>query len=258
MAQGSFGKIVAYSDFTGLAHTHVPAAEGDILSGGWALIGVNEGSYVGTVDEPGGVLAITTDTADNDNHAVWAGCFKPADGGMVMEGRLKMADMAATQGAVFIGFTETLAKDTPVMPAETATATTTYNGTGGMAGFVFDSDSTALVWRFVVGDGGAALATETAAGAAGTAVGITPTQATVTNDRWYLFRVEITPDGIARGYFGDIGASSTLDYVGKSTAALGTGDSFHAVALIENRAAGAEVLEIDYLYAEGQRDWLAT
>jgi hypothetical protein len=177
---------------------------------------------------------------------------------MVMEARLKMADMAATQGAVFVGFTETLSIATPVMPAETATATTTYNGTGGMAGFVFDSDSTALVWRFVVGDGGAALATETAAGAAGTAVGITPTQATVTNDRWYLFRVEITPDGIARGYFGDIGAASTLDYVGRNTAALGTGDSFHACVLIENRAAGAEVLEVDYAYAEGYRDWLAT
>jgi hypothetical protein len=258
VAQGTFGRIEAKADFTGLPHTHVPAAEGDVLGNGWALIGVNEGSYVGTVDEPGGILAITTDTADNDNHAIWAGTFKPADGGMVMEARVKMADMAATQGAVFVGFTETLAKDTPVMPAETATATTTYNGTGGIAGFVFDSDSTALVWRFVVGDAGAALATETAAGAAGTAVGITPTQSTATNDRWYLLRVEVTPDGIARGYFGDIAAAATLDYVGKSTAALGTGDSFHACVLIENRAAGAEVLEIDYAYAEGGRDWLAS
>lgn len=258
MAQGSFGKVEAFNDFTGLAGAAtVPAATGALLGGGWGLAGVNEGSYANTVDEPGGVLAIVTDTADNDNHVIYAGTFKPADGGMVMEARFKLANVSATKSAVFCGFTETLALDTPVMPAETATTTTTYNGTGGMAGFVFDSDATTIDWRFVVGDGGAALGNANAAGTAGTALGVRA-NATITADRWYIARVEVTPDGIARGYFGDIDSGDTLTLVGYGTAALGTGDSFHAALLIENRDANAETLEVDYAYAMGYRDWAAS
>jgi hypothetical protein len=165
--------------------------------------------------------------------------------------------VAATRAAVFVGFSETMAYDTPVMPAETATVTTTYRGTGGMAGFVFDSDATTIAWRFVVGDAAAALATVDKTGVAGGAIGITANTQAVTADRWYLCRVEITPAGIARGYFGDIGANDNLVFVGKSTAPLGTGDLFHAVVLIENRSGANERLEVDYVLAEGSRDWAA-
>lgn len=258
MAQGSFGKVTAFNDFTGLAGAAtVPAATGAILGGGWGLAGVNEGSYANTVDEPGGIAAIVTDTADNDNHVLYAGTWKPADGGMVMEARVKVGSVAAAKTALFVGFSETLALDTPVMPAETATTTTTYNGTGGMAGMQFDTDATTIDWRFVVGDGGAALGNANAAGVAGTALGVRA-NATMTADRWYIVRVEITPDGIARGYLGDIDSGDELALVGYATAALGTGDSFHACILIENRDANAETLEVDYAFAEGYRDWTAS
>lgn len=261
MAQGSRGLIRFENDFTGAPSTSaagVPLALHNVLGGGVGLIGVNEGVLGQTVDEPGGILAITTDTGDNDNQAIYAGTFKPADGGMWMECRLKITDsVAATRAAVFVGWTETLALDTPVMPAETATATTTYNGTGGMAGFVFDSDATTIAWRYVVGDAGAALATVKADGTAGTAIGITANTQTLAADRWYLFRVEITPAGIARGFFGDLGSGDKLTYIGQNTTALGTSDCFHAVALIENRSGADENLEVDYFEGEGYRDWAA-
>ena len=259
MAQGSFGEIKAFEDFTGFPGgiVTVPDASGEFM-GGWGLIGVNEGTIVATVDEPGGIVALTSDTGDDDNICLFAGTFKPSDGGMQMEVRFKIVDsVAATRAAVFVGFSETLVKDTPVMPAETATATTTYNGTGGMAGFLFDSDSTDLLWRFVAGDAAAALATINSLGDGGTvggAIGINAA-ATVTADRWWIARIEIDEQGMARGYWGDADANKEMKFVGRNTAALGTGDSFHAVAMLENRSGANEILEVDYAYARGWRDW---
>lgn len=267
MAAGSRGVVKFYNDFTappGGITTGVPDALFTNLGGGVGLIGVNEGVLNLIVDEPGGVIDILTDTGDNDNQALVAGTFKPADGGMWMECRLKITDsVAATRAAVFVGFSETLALDTPVMPAETATTTTTYNGSGGMAGFVMDSDATTIAWRFVAGDAGAALATKAgpgngsslAVGAAGAAIGIIANKQTLTADRWYVFRVEVTPAGIARGYIGDIGSNDQLVLVGENTAPLGTADTFHALAMIENRSAANERIEVDYFEGEGYRDW---
>ena len=261
MAVGSRGVIRFENDFTGAPSTSaagVPLALHNVLGGGVGLIGVNEGVLGQTVDEDGGILAITTDTGDNDNQALYAGTFKPASGGMWMEARFKIVDsVAATRAAVFCGFSETLALDTPVMPAETATTTTTYNGTGGMAGIVFDSDATTIAWRAVWGDAGAALASKTPANVVGGAIGITANTQTVTADRWVVVRVEVTPAGIARVYFGDVGSNDKLTYVGENTAALGTSDCFHAVLMIENRSGADENLEVDYFEGEAYRDWAA-
>ena len=268
MATGRNGIIRFHNDFTGAAMTSaagVPLALQNVLGGGVGLVGVGTGVLANTVDEPGGIIDMLTDTNDNDNAVLFAGTFKPADGGMWMECRFKITDsVATTRAAAFIGFTETLAMDTPVMPAETATATTTYNGTGGMAGFVMDSDATTIAWRFVAGDAGVALATVAGPGAAalapgavGGAIGILANKQTLTADRWYLFRVEITPAGIARGYFGDIGSGDNLVLVGSNTTALGTTDCFHAIAMGENRSGANEHFEVDYFEGEGYRDWAA-
>src|SRR3990167_10333867 len=111
MGQGTFGRIRFENDFTApplTAANLVPLAGANNLGGGWSLIGVNEGSVTLTVDEPGGVIAITTDTGDNDNHFLVAGTYKPADGGMVMETRIKIVDsLATTRAAAWVGFTET-------------------------------------------------------------------------------------------------------------------------------------------------------
>lgn len=266
MAQGSFGEIKAWNDFTappGGITTGVPDALYNNLGGGVGLVGVNEGVLALTVDEPGGVLDITTDTGDNDNQALVAGAFQPSNGGMVMECRFKISDsVATTRAAVWVGFSETLALDTPVMPSERATATTTYNGTGGMLGVMFDSDSTILEFFAVAGDGGAAIATKDGRGTVGNANGVQITGSSgqlggliATADRWYIARVEVDPDGKGRVYFGDANAAKELTLVAQNTTALGASDKFHATALIENRSGANERLEVDYFYAKGWRDW---
>lgn len=268
MAQGSVGTIRFDNDFTGGPSTSaagVPLAGNNVLGGGVGLIGVNEGVLGQTVDEPGGILAITTDTGDNDNHALYAGTFQPSTGGtMWMEARFKIVDsVAAARAAVWCGFTETLALDTPVMPAETATTTTTYNGTGGMAGIGFDSDATTIAWRATFGDGGAALASASidapgvAPGTVAGAIGTTANRQTVTADRWVIARVEIAPNGIATVYFGDIGSNDALVPIAKNTTALGVNDCFHAVLMIENRSGADENLEVDYFRGGSYRDWAA-
>lgn len=268
MAIGTLGKIRFENDFTGGIDVMVPAATGEYLGGGIGLFGVNEGSLTFTADEPGGVLDITTDTADDDNTCLVAGKFKPSDGGMWMEARFKITDsVAATRAAVWCGFAETLSTTTPVMPSERATATTTYNS-GGHIGVMFDSDSTLLEFFGVSGDGSALLANRDKNRAVGAANGIQLTGAAgipggtiATADRWYIVRVEIDPNGLGRVYFGDYdgGASLSkrLELVLENTTALGTGDTFHAVLMIENRSAANERLEVDYMVGEGWRDWSA-
>ena len=121
MGQGTFGEIKVFSDFTNppltVASGSVPLALTENLGDGLGLIGVNEGAIDFTVDEPGGIIAITTDTGDNDNQALVAGCFKPADGGMEMECRFKVVDSyAAARAAVFIGFTDGYVDFPPAAP----------------------------------------------------------------------------------------------------------------------------------------------
>ena len=259
----SFGRVMAWNDFTAIppisAADTVPLAQGSLLGGGWSLHGVNEGTVTSLATESGGILACVSDTGDNDNIAVSSGVYSPADGGIEMEFRVKIPDsLATTRAACWVGLTETLAVDTPVMPAETATTTTTYNGTGAMAGFVFDSDSTALIWRFVAGDAGAALATKDSAGTAGTALGI-DAEATITIDKWWVFRVEVTPDGIARGYILDAAGANNSDtslrLVGESTVSIGATNMFHATTIGENRSGANETFKLDYSYASSRRNW---
>ena len=265
MPGGSFGRLDRFEHFMGGVADGAWAATGVGQVATISFTSVNEGSMVQTLDEPGGILAVTTDTGDNDNWFGFVGTFKPADGGMAMEARLKVGSVAAVKVAAWVGFAETLSLTTPVMPFETATTTTTYNGTGGMVGFGFDSDATAIHWRFGAGDGGAALANKAgpgngsglANGAAGTALGIIADKQSLTADRWWLFRVEVTPAGYARGYFSDTGSTDDLVLVGETTAVLGTTDVFHATVGIENRDGGAEVLELDYLGWQGWVDWAA-
>lgn len=280
MPQGNFGRVQAWNDFTSSplsAADNVPLALTNNAGGGWQLHGVNEGTAIFIADEPNGVIQLTSDTGDNDNTFLSAGTWAPENGGMEMEVRFKVVDSyAATRAAVWVGFTETLAIDTPVMPYEVITATQTYNGTGGMVGFAFDSDGTTdaaipapsrntngLHFHFIAGDGGASLALVTPNG-------VVPTNAqeginaevnegadTMTVNEWIVFRVEIGADGLARGYIGDQAddEKQAQRLVGTSTGALGLSDNFHAAVGLENRSGANEIIEIDYAYARGWRDY---
>lgn len=249
------GRVYAGSDFVGGFTDGVwgtgIVALGDTIS----LTSVNEGALAATLDESGGVLSITTDTGDDDNAAIFCHGGAPRDGKMVMRARFKLNNLT-TLSAVYVGFAETISATTPVMPAEFATATMTYNS-GGCVGFNFDIDGTTDDFRAVMGDGSAAISDS----ANGTRV-----NATLTVDRWFEAEVILNEDGSAECWFGDVGHQNSdgtqnrLRLIKRFTAGtlLTPADVFHAVLMVENRTAGAVIMEVDYFYAEFGRDWRAT
>lgn len=251
-----YGRIPFGSDFTGgyasVAWGATQLVSGDTWGNGLGFTSVNEGSFASVADESGGVITITTDTGDNDNACFFAGKFAPRDGKMTLEARLKVA--ANDSVGVFVGFTETLALDTPVMPAEFATATMTYNGTGGILGLVYDADGTTDDWRACMGDGGAAISDSSN--------GIRA-NATIANDQWYICRVVLNEDGSGECWLGDPGHADTnnmeqMRLIKSFTAGtlLTKTDLFYACVLVENHnGGGAEVLEVDYIFGEAGRDW---
>src|SRR3990167_2313360 len=236
---GEWGRLEAKNDFldplgdvtwgTGQVH----------LGGGIFMVSVNEGTINQVVDESGGVAQFLTDTADDDNICLLAGKFDPSQGGAVMEARFKVADDMGV--GIFVGFSETMALDTPVVPAEFATATMTYNGTGGMVGLQYDDDGTTDDWRAVMGDGGANV------GGTASANGVRA-NATVTADDWQLARVELHSDGSGDCYLNG-------KHVKGYAAGLTATDLFYACLIVENRTGAAREVEVDYIRARCNRDW---
>ena len=247
---GSKNVIEFGSDFTGIYNDMVwgTGTLAAPFGGGLGFTSDDEGSFASTVDEDGGILAITTDVGDDDNAALFAGPFKPANGPVWVEARYKYSN---TDCAVFVGFTETLSLTAPAMPAEFATATMAYNGTGGLVGIVYDVDGTTDDFRAVMGDGGAAKLDS------GNGI---RSNSTLTADRWFITRVVLNTDGSAEVWHADAGHANsegipTLRLIKKFGAGLTPTDLFYPVVMIENRSANARVLEVDYIWGEGARDW---
>ncbi len=231
---GSFGRIRIFEDFLGNYVTADPTTTfSSVGLLGAISVSAGDGSCTSTVDEPGGVICVNTHTDDNDNAALFAGVFKPVDGGCVMETRFKVA--SPTTCAIFAGFTETLAVTTPVCPAEFATATLTCNGSGSMVGMLHDADATTDIWMAVAGDGGVEETVYNASEGP-------------TADEWDVVRVEIGSDG--KGI-----CMLNGRVIHTFTSFLTTTDIQHAVLFVENRSGAANALEVDYFYAEGFRDW---
>jgi len=238
--QGSFGRVRVFNDFLGNSVSTVPTTTFVQLAGNLGCISVSVANtaLAGTVDEPGGILAITTHSDDDDNCAIFAGVFKAADGGCVMEARFKMDSILLS--AVFCGFSETLAVTTPVMPAEFATETLDFVATGNVVGMVYDKDANTADWRAAFGNDNVAVA-------GSDANGTRAYEAPVLNE-WDIVRVEVGADGDGWCYLNGRLIKTVKD-------AVTTTDMLHAVLMIENRSGVARLFEVDYFYAEGGRDW---
>lgn len=213
--------------------------------------GVGTETYASTVDESGGILALSTGASDDDNAVLRMGPFAPRDGTMVLTTRFKYSNVGC---AVWLGFAETLDTTTPVMPSEFATATMTYNGTGGMIGFNYDADGTTDDFRAVMGDGGAAISDSSNG---------TRANATLTADRWFEGQVILFPDGGGECWLGDSGHAQGSGTELKmrlvkrfsSGTLLTSTDLFFACLMIEARSAAARTLEVDFFDIKAGRDW---
>jgi hypothetical protein len=236
--QGSFGRVRVFEDFlapdSALTWSTSPQRLGQV-----GQVSVNEGSFAHVVDEPGGILSITCDNADDDNCALYAGPFKAADGGCVMEARFKRPSSVALN-AVFCGFSETLDATTPVMPAEFSGTTLDFVATGNVVGMLDDSDATTADWRACFGNDNVVISTTDANGTRAYEASVA--------DEWDVVRVEIGADGDAYCYLNGRLIKSCKD-------AVTTTDIVHAVLMVECRGTASQVMEVDYFYAEGGRDW---
>lgn len=246
------GLITVWSDFTGL-YNDIAWGTGTLvapLAEGIGFTSDDEGSFGTTIDEPGGILAITTDVGDDDSAAIFAGKFFARDGGCEMKARFKYS---STDCAVFAGFVETLSLTAPVMPAEFATATMTYGNVGNLIGFSYDVDGTTDDFRAVMGDGQAALLDS------GNGI---RASATLTADRWFEVEVNVNPDGSGECWLSDSGHVDQdgipilrlIKHFKGTGTKLNTTDPLYAVLMIENRSGNARVLEVDYFGARGYRD----
>jgi hypothetical protein len=246
------GRILFDADFTAPHAAIVPNAAGEPMQGsaGVSIIGVNEGSYITSTADPSGVEEVTTDTADNDNHALIAGVFRPSDGPISIEARFRYHHLTC---AIYFGLSETMALDTPVMPAEFATVTMTYNGTGGMVGFNYDVDGTTDDWRAVMADGGANT------GGTASANGIRANSTPVI-DSWIEAKIDLYPDGSADLWLGDSTVEDgqtnpKLRFIKHYESGLDPANFFYAVLMIENRDGSARRLDVDYFRGWSNRSW---
>lgn len=253
---GTKGTIEVFEDFMHLENdidstssSGIVWGSGMVSVGDVDLVSVNEGSLSWTTDEGDGILAITTHTSDNDNAFLVWGMYKAINGGFEYETRFKKLTITAVKTAIYAGLTATLDFTTPVMPAEFATVTMTYNGTGDMIGIVDDGDATTLDFRALQGTGGAG-------GVGSGTTGVRARQTQVA-DEWYSVRIVVDIAGTARVYLGhDGGSNGTLVLVGNfTTACITPTTKLFACLGIENRDANAEIMEVDYCYGKSYRNW---
>ncbi len=249
MPQGSFGRISEFQDFTGGYEDITWASTSTDLKRGWYMVSVNDGTIQKVVDEPGGVVQFLTATADNDNVVLLSGPYRPADGHIFTEVRMKVADdMANTQ--LWAGFVEEMNQGTPVIPSEFSGSTMTYNetATNSGAGIQYDSGGTTDDFRAVAFSGTVASSNADANG--------TRSNQTITADEFYICRTEIDPDGTARMYIAHDGEGKDgLFLIKEVIKAVTPGDLFYATAICQNATGAALEFEVDYVDAGGDRDW---
>src|SRR3990167_1281802 len=206
--QSQFGKIVTFEDFLGLpAAATVSDATAGTRWNDVSLVAVSgDVDLTHTVDEGGGILAISGAAGAADGLAIICSPMRPDENGtLIVEARAK--NSSATDFRFFCGFQETVSLSETVNPYTLSGTTLTANAAGEVAGFYYDSAATTDDFRFMAGANSSAstgAALDYALGGATTlgSLGVR-CNATLTADRWFIARVELDPDGTCRGFFGD-------------------------------------------------------
>ncbi len=222
-----FGKVKWFDDFLG-----------DVIKDQYS-VGAETGGSGATAAitaAANGVLRITSDDqTDGDRIGLtFQLSWKAADGGMIMEARLKNVS-AITTRTVFVGFTDVLASSTTVeMPIEMAGTTLTSTATDAV-GFMYDTASTNDTWYGVgvKADADATPVDSTIAPVAGT---------------WQTLRVQVSPDGDARFFINGKLIGTVEDSITTSV------DCTPIICVEAQGASGAKVVDVDYLYVEGGRN----
>ncbi len=261
--QDGFGKIGFFEDFQGLTD------DDDITLSDAAPIQWNQVLMVPisgdvaqnvVVDESGGVVSFSGAAGAADGIALLSAPMQPSGNGtLVVVGRWKAS--AVTDYRVFFGWQETADRDETVNPFTLSGTTLTDNNGGQVVGFYFDSQATVDGFRFMSSSDGtadttAACTSRTGATTLGT-LGILAGE-TLAADSWIVARVEIDPDGAARGYLGAAGSANQNGLTLVCSLDAGTLDAdalYHPHMHLAEQSTGDPTHEVDYFGATGNRDW---
>jgi hypothetical protein len=269
--QDSFGKIGFFEDFQRtIEDTDTTIADADGLMWNDILIVALSGDVTvnSTVDESGGVIAFSGAGGAADGVALLSSPMRPdRNGTIVVGGRCKNA--SAADFRFFGGWISTADRDETVMPFTLSTTTLTANNAGEAVGFYFDAAATTDDLRFTASSAGTA---DTAArvrvgdkvkgltGQSTTTLGLLGVRAgaTVTADKYFVWKVEMDPDGTVRGYVGDetMAYDKGLTLVATLEAGTMTTTSLYLPAFfMAATSTGDPLAEVDYYYAKGNRYW---
>jgi hypothetical protein len=263
--QSDFGRIGFSEDFNGYNAT---ASIADGTAGTryndltFAALGGQTELFF-TVDESGGVVSANGAGAAGNGMAFWGAPMVPSSNGTLrMEARFK--GTLATDLRVFVGWQETVAVAEPLNPFTlSGTALTTLDG-GNTVGFYTDTSADTDDYRFHSSLDGTettaaalsdALQGETTLGALGVRA-----LATITADSWVIARVEIDVAGNAEGWIGAVGMANQNGLTRVARMKSGTLDVdalYHPILILAAGSTGDPLLECDYIWAKGNRDWSA-
>lgn len=270
--QSVFGKVSFFEDFIGYtASTAIADATAGTRWNDITLVAISgQTDIINTVDETCGVLSATGAGGAADGLA-FLGCpYQPSrQGTVVMEARFKGA--SATDLRVFCGWQETISYSETVNPFTLSGTTLTANNGGQVVGFYTDTAATTDDFRLMASSDGTASTSgavkvgdmvknlsgqaTTTLGSLGVLSGVT-----LTADSWYTARVEIDPDGTARGYFGHTSMANQkgLTLIGTIEAGVLDATALYVPHLhLAASSTGDPLLECDYFGATGHRDWAA-
>ena len=246
MPQASEGRLRLFEDFfaeDAVANTAPSRSLGPFTIGGQGSEDTDSGIPTLNADALSGVGVMTT--TNEDNHTILIGTPIAFDVGLmgtiVAEARVRFVDLDTKE--VFFGFSDidpdTLSIETNVMTGATATLTLTASD---ICGFFLSAElSDDEDWHTVYNGG--------------TTTGVTDSTAVDCNDdavagEWQVLRVELFPDGTVSWFVDGV-------LIRTVAGAVSTSGDLSLVLALEAKGAAIEIMHVDYLMVECNRDWTA-
>ncbi len=232
-AQGTYGQHHAHADFYGTAAP-------------FNTSGLNTEVIAYVVDEPDGVISLTTGGADDDTACVVAqACFTAAKNGpLALETRWKAP--VITNNAEWTGFSTKDPNVTRIIDNTTLEATATVEA----AGISFDSGYDAAVLSTIIATGSVITHQD-------------KLTETVVADKYTISRVEVDPDGSVRCYVGvpygkdGVGVGSLRLVNSYGPGAIDKTALLYASTYTAGNTSATTVAEVDYMHLTAGRCWTA-
>ena len=246
MAQSGIGRISLFEDFFAedpVYNTATDRALGNFTVAGQGSEDTDSGIPLLHADAISGVGVMTT--TNEDNHTILIGTPVAFDVGLmgtiVAETRVRFVDLDTKE--VFFGFTDidpsVLSIETNVMTGATTTLTLTASD---ICGFFLSAElSDDEDWHTVYNGG--------------TTTGETDSTEVDCNDdavagEWQVLRLELFPNGTVSFYIDGV-------LIRTVTGAVSTSVDLALALAVEAKGANIEIMHVDYLMVEANRDWTA-